>query len=464
VIDLLRKYGPEYIRQRGAKASLTERRVLAELSACRTPLLGSHTFECDTCGHRHEACNSCRNRHCPLCGGPARARWLERMLGDALPVPYFHLVFTVPHALSTLIQANRRALFTLLFRSAWAALRDLAADPQYLGAHVGAVMVLHTWGQNLQFHPHVHAVVPGGGLSEDGTRWVPSRSPKYFLPYQALSRLFRDKFLSGLRRLYGQRSEAQPKKQGQTEEGLARPGEGHRPARKPRLKPRLKLRGKLASLAEPEAWEQFLAPLAEQDWVVHLQAAPAGCEGPQAVLKYLARYVRGAAISDRRLLSHEDGRVTFRAKDYRQGRKRKKVTLSGVQFVQRWMQHVLPPGFVRVRYYGLLANADRTARLARCRELAAAGGTDASPPTSAPTSAPTSPPTSAPTSAPVKPAAERAFPCPRCQVGQLRLIYRDDPPSWREILDRSPYTDRWLSPRREVATSPARAVPPEDTS
>ena len=180
-MDLLRKYGPEYIRQRGAKASLTERRVLAEVTACRTPVLGSHTFQCDACGHRHEACNSCRNRHCPLCGGPARARWLERMLGDALPVPYFHLVFTLPHALSTLIQANRRALFTLLFRSAWAALRDLAADPQYLGAHVGAVMVLHTWGQNLQFHPHVHAVVPGGGLSEDGTRWVPSRSPKYFL-------------------------------------------------------------------------------------------------------------------------------------------------------------------------------------------------------------------------------------------------------------------------------------------
>jgi len=418
--------------------------VLAELSACRTPVLGSHTFQCDSCGHRHEACNSCRNRHCPLCGGPARARWLERMLGDALPVPYFHLVFTLPHALSTLIQANRRALFTLLFRSAWAALRDLAADPQYLGAHVGAVMVLHTWGQNLQFHPHVHAVVPGGGLSKEGTRWVPSRSPKYFLPYQTLSRLFRDKFLSGLRRLYGQRSDAQPKKQGQTEEWLARPGEGHRPARKPRLK----LGGQLTPLAAPEAWEPFLRPLAEQDWVVHLQAAPAGCEGPQAVLKYLARYVKGAAISDRRLLSHEDGRVTFRAKDYRQGRKRKKVTLSGVRFVRRWMLHVLPPGFVRVRYYGLLANADRTARLARCRELLAAGATEASPPTSAP----------------VKPAAERAFPCPRCQVGRLQLISRDDPPSWREILDRSPYTDRWLSPRREVATSPARVVPPEDTS
>jgi len=444
VVDLLRKYGPEYIRQRGAKARLTERRVLAELSACRTPVLGSHTFQCDSCGHRHEACNSCRNRHCPLCGGPARARWLERMLRDALPVPYFHLVFTVPHALSTLIQANRRAIFTLLFRSAWAALRDLAADPQYLGAHVGAVMVLHTWGQNLQLHPHVHAVVPGGGLSEDGTRWVPSRSPKYFLPYQTLSRLFRDKFLSGLRRLYGQRSEARPGKQVQTEEWLAGPREGHRPGRKSRLK----LGGKLAPLAEPEAWEQFLRPLAEQDWVVHLQSAPAVCEGPQAVLKYLARYVRGAAISDRRLLSHEDGVVTFRAKDYRQGRKRKKVKLSGVGFVRRWMLHILPPGFVRVRYYGLLANADRTARLARCRELLAASGTAASPPTSAP----------------VEPATERTLPCPRCQVGRLRLICRDDPPSWREILDRSPYTDRWLSPRREVATSPARAVPPEDTS
>lgn len=440
----MRKYGPAYIQQRGAKACLTERRVLAELTACRTPVLGSHTFQCEACGHLHEAYNSCRNRHCPLCGGPARARWLERMLRDVLPVPYFHLVFTVPHALSRLILANRRAIYTLLFRSAWAALRELAADPQHLGARVGAVMVLHTWGQNLQHHPHVHAVVPGGGLSEDGTRWVPSRSPKYFLPYQSLSRLFRDKFLAGLERLYRQRSQPQPDKQGQTKERLAGPGEGHRPARKPRLK----LGGKLAPLAEPEAWEQFLRPLAEQDWVVHLQSAPAGCEGPQAVLKYLARYVTGAAISDRRLLADEDGMVTFRAKDYRQGRKRKTVKLSGVGFVRRWMLHVLPPGFVRVRYYGLLANHDRTARLARCRELLAAGGTVASPPSSAP----------------VEPATERALPCPRCHVGRLRLIWRDDPPSWREILDRSPYTDRWLSPRRPAANSPATLAEVEDTS
>ena len=164
----MRKYGPAYIRQRGAKAGLAERRVLAELTACRTPALGSHTFRCDLCGHLDEAYNSCCNRHCPLCGGPARARWLDRMLRDALPVPYFHLVFTLPHTLSRLILANRRAIYTLLFRSAWAALRELAADPKHLGARVGAVMVLHTWGQNLQHHPHVHAVVPGGGLSEDG--------------------------------------------------------------------------------------------------------------------------------------------------------------------------------------------------------------------------------------------------------------------------------------------------------
>ena len=204
----------------------------------------------------------------------------------------------------------------------------------------------------------------------------------------------------------------------------------------------------MAPLAEPEAWGQFLAPLAEQDWVVHLQSAPAGCEGPQAVLKYLARYVSGAAISDRRLLADEDGMVTFRAKDYRQGRQRKTVKLSGVQFVRRWMLHVLPPAFVRVRYYGLLANADRAARLTRCRELLAASGTPAPPPSS------TAP----------EPAAERAPACPRCQVGRLRLISRDDPPSWWEILNRSPYTHRGLSPRRQAAASPARAAEPEDTS
>lgn len=437
----MRKYGPAYLRERGAKACLAERRVLAELTACRTPALGSHTFQCDVCGHLHEAYNSCRNRHCPTCGGPARARWLDRMLEDVLPVPYFHLVFTLPHALSRLILANRRAIYTLLFRSAWAALRELAADPKHLGARVGAVMVLHTWGQNLQHHPHVHAVVPGGGLSEDGTRWVPSGSPKYFLPYATLSRLFRDKFLAGLKRLYRQRSQKPGQKQDPTQDWI----QGDKPAPK---RGGLKLRGKLAPLAEPEAWEQFLAPLAEQDWVVHLQSAPAGCEGPQAVLKYLARYVSGAAISDRRLLSHEDGVVTFRAKNYREGRQRKTLKLSGLEFVRRWMLHVLPPAFVRVRYYGLLANANRTTRLARCRELLAAAGTVAPPPSSAP----------------VEPAAEWAPACPRCQVGRLRLIYREDPPSWSEILNRSPYTYRWTPPRAQAAASPARAADPEDTS
>jgi hypothetical protein len=314
------------------------------------------------------------------------------MLRDALPVPYFHLVFTLPHALSRLILANRRAIYTLLFRSAWAALRELAADPKHLGARVGAVMVLHTWGQNLQHHPHVHAVVPGGGLSEDGTRWVPSGSPKYFLPYATLSRLFRDKFLAGLKRLYRQRSQKPGQKQHSTQDWI----QGNPPA--PKLGG-LKLRGKLAPLAEPEAWEQFLAPLAEQDWVVHLQSAPAGCEGPQAVLKYLARYVSGAAISDRRWLSHEDG------------------------------------------------VANRTTRLARCRELLAASGTVAPP-----------------SSAPVEPAAEWAPACPRCQVGRLRLIYREDPPSWSEILNRSPYTYRRAPPRPQAAASPARAADPENTS
>jgi hypothetical protein len=274
------------------------------------------------------------------CGGPARARWLSRLTEDLLPTPYFHLVFTLPHEFSRLALANRKEVYGLLFQAAWEALRDTAAQAQHLGAQAAAVMVLHTWGQNLEHHPHVHCVAPGGGLSFDGQRWIPSRTPRYFLDVFVLGERFRAKFLAGLKRLH---------RQG-----------------------KLKLEGKLAELADPAAFLRWLLPLQEKNWVVFCEAAPTGVTGPEAVLKYLARYVAGAAIGDSRLISHENGRVLFRVKDYRQGRKRDTLSLPGEEFVRRFCLHVLPKGLVRVRYFGFLSCSQRKRLVPQCRRLLAA--------------------------------------------------------------------------------------------
>jgi Putative transposase len=339
------------------------------------------------------------------------------MLCDVLPVPYFHVVFTLPATLSTLVLANRSALYGLLFRAAWQALKELAADPEHLGASVGAVLVLHTWGQNLHHHPHVHGVVPGGGLSADGTRWVPTRSPRYLLCAKALSRKFRGKFLAGLKRLW-------------------RTG-------------KLKLGGPLAGLADELAFERWLTPLYAQDWVVYIQPPPKSCQGPEAVLKYLARYVAGAAISDHRLVSHKNGQVRFWGKNYRKGRKRQILPLSGVEFVRRWMIHVLPPGFVRVRYYGLLANTQRRAQVARCRQLLSSqdgGGGDPCLPSRP------APPAAIP--------AEAAAPaCPVCGLGRLWLLRGRGHarPSRGEILSASPFAPPL--PRPAVLVSSVVSVP-----
>jgi hypothetical protein len=354
VADILRTYEEAYRRSRGSRLSPAERKALRDLTRCRTSALGGHAWECQDCGHVQVCYNSCRNRHCPTCGGPARAKWLNRLTADLLPTHYFHLVFTLPHELSRLALANRREVYGLLFQAAWEALRDMARDPQHLGAQVGAVMVLHTWGQNLEHHPHVHCVTPGGGLSPDGKRWVPSRSPRFFLDVFVLGERFRAKFLAGLKRLH-------------------RKGE-------------LKLEEKLAELSSPSAFLRWLRPLAEKNWVVFCEAAPEGVSGPDAVLKYLARYVAGTAISDHRLLAHDGGQVTFRIKDYRQGRKRDTLSLSGLEFVRRFCLHVLPKGLVRVRSFGLMAPGRRRSLVAQCRKLLAQRAANQSPAPSAPTS------------------------------------------------------------------------------
>jgi hypothetical protein len=305
---------------------------------------------------------------------------------DLLPVPYFHLVFTIPHELSRLTLANRRAVYGLLFQSAWNALRELAADPKHLGAQVGAVMVLHTWGQNLDHHPHVHCVVPAGGLSPDGQRWIASH-PKFFLPVVALSRLFRGKFLDGLKRLHRQR--------------------------------KLQLADKLLPLFDAQDFAAWLSPLYQKDWVVYVQPPVSPGQGPEAVLKYLARYVAGAAIGDARLLSHADGRVAFRAKNYRQGRQRETLSLPEQEFVRRFLLHVLPRGFVRVRYYGLLANTQRAALIARCRKLLGAATPSAAEAASQAENKPATP---------LEPP-----PCPQCGRGQLILIDSRPRPAWCDV-------------------------------
>lgn len=306
-----------------------QRRVVADLSRCRTAALGGHVEQCSACGRQEYRYHSCRNRHCPRCQGSRRAAWLEREAGCLLPVEYHHVVFTLPSALAELARRRPRLVYGLLLSSASAAVLELAADPKYLGAQVGVVAMLHTWGQTLSLHPHVHLLATGGGLScnrrgvvDDEPCWRSCR-PGFFLPVRALSRLFRGKFLAGLRQA-------------------------------------------LADEDRPAEWSSWLAALYAQEWVVYSQPPAAGAS---VVLKYLARYVHRLALSNSRLLAVTDETVTFAYKDYRQGGRPKELTLSGEEFGRRFVQHVLPRGFVRVRHYGLLANRGREAKLALCRRL-----------------------------------------------------------------------------------------------
>jgi hypothetical protein len=340
VADVIREHGDAFRAKYGGLLSLEQKQALRQLSACRTAALGGHMQRCLDCGHERIAYNSCRNRHCPKCQALSRAHWLERQSKHLLPVEYFHVVFTLPAALAALVQANARLLYDVLLQTAAQTVRDVAANPRRLGAQVGMLLVLHTWGQNLHYHPHVHAVVTGGGLScnaqgaVDATpRWVACR-PGFFLPVRVLSRVFRGKFLERLRQAFdgGQ----------------------------------LRFPATLAALAQPDAFARWLTPLYRQEWVVYAKP-PFG--GPEQVLKYLARYTHRVAISNQRLLSLEDGQVTFRYKDYAAGHRAKTMTLSAEEFLRRFVQHVLPRGFVKIRHYGLLAPRGRNQRLAFCRRL-----------------------------------------------------------------------------------------------
>jgi hypothetical protein len=377
VADVIGQYGEAFLDKYGKGISPRQRKALRDLVRCRTAALGGHVEHCLDCGHERIAYNSCRNRHCPKCQALARALWLEQQAQHLLPVEYHHVVFTLPAQLGGLALANPAILYDLLMRSAAATLREVAANPKRLGATVGVLMVLHTWGQNLQHHPHVHCVVTGGGLSCDSAgkidaspHWVACR-PGFFLPVRVLSRLFRGKFLAGLRAAFAEGTLALP--------------------------------GRLASLAEPDARTAWCAALYAKEWVVYAKQ-PFG--GPAQVLKYLARYTHRVAISNARLLDLSDGRVTFRYKDYADAHRHKTMTLSADEFLRRFVQHVLPRGFVKIRHYGLLANAQREPRLQVCRRLLLVAAVAAPPPSD--------------DAVRVEPVQPRS--CPKC--GGTRLIYR----------------------------------------
>ncbi len=331
VADVIRTAGDSF-RER---ASLTwpQRKVLDAIARCRTAALGGHRDQCTRCGHQAISYNSCRNRHCPKCQTSARDKWLGKRQQEVLPVGYFHLVFSVPHALVPLMWQNKRRLFSLLFEAGAATLLEVAADPKHLGAQIGLLSILHTWGQTLLPHPHIHCVVPGGGLSPDRTHWIATRS-NFFLPVKVLSRVFRGKFVAGLRRAF----------------------RNHH----------LVFYGECLSLADEQTFAAFLRMLFHQDWVVYAKP-PFG--GPEHVLHYLARYTHRVAISNHRLLSVSDSEVSFRWKDYAHGSRPRTMTLSPEEFLRRFLQHVLPRGFPRIRYFGWLANRRRGDLLPLCRLL-----------------------------------------------------------------------------------------------
>ncbi len=338
VADVFRKYEKEFFATWGHVLSPGQRKAFQAIRDCRTASLGGHVEhveQCDTCGHLAISYNSCRNRHCPKCQAMARAKWLAAREAELLPVPYFHVVFTLPQPIGGLALQNAREVYKILFRAASETLLTIAADPQRLGAAIGFLAVLHTWGQNLHLHPHLHCVVPGGGLSPDGVRWVCCRKRSFFLPVRVLSSRFRKLFLTYLRTAY--------------QEG------------------KLHFHGEMAGLAKPAAFEALCRRAdAEIKWVVFVKP-PFG--GPEQVLKYLARYTHRVAISNSRIVSIEDGRVTFLWKDYAGGNQTKTMTLDAIEFIRRFLLHILPAGFVRIRQFGFLANRGRGKKLALCRAL-----------------------------------------------------------------------------------------------
>jgi len=370
--DVFRAHQSDFLARWNRVLSRQQRKALKDIRDCRTAVLGGHLHQCDRCGHRVVLYNSCRNRHCPKCQATARAKWLVQREAELLPVPYFHVVFTLPRQIGHLALQNAKQIYTILFRAAADTLLETAAEPRLLGASIGFLAVLHTWGQKLDLHPHLHCVVPGGGISPDGSRWIACRKDSFFLPYLVLSHRFRKKFLWQLRQAFRHGA--------------------------------LRFNGELRCLAAPAAFEALCEEAANIEWVVHIKP-PFG--GPQRVLKYLARYTHRVAISNHRLRSLENGRVTFDWKDYAHGGRKSTMTLDAVEFIRRFLLHVLPAGLVRIRQFGFLANRGRKHKLEQCRTLLSA-------------SQPTCTGDTIAISA--KPGDSQWQQCPVCSLGRLNLI------------------------------------------
>ncbi len=365
--------------------SAQQRRVFQDVVACRTAALGGHLQKCEHCGHEQISYNSCRNRHCPKCQGKRQADWLQSRTADLLEVPYFHIVFTLPKLLAGLALQNKRRLYSMLFRAACETLLTIARDPKHLGAKIGFLAILHTWGQTLLHHPHLHCVVPAGGLSADESRWLPSRKG-FFLHVRVLSRLFQKKFLAFLGQAYRENQ--------------------------------LVFEGQCQHLATASGWSNFLEKLQQTDWVVYSKP-PFG--SPQQVLKYLARYTHRVAISNSRLISLGDGKIVFRYKDYRRDNRQATMTLETVEFTRRFLLHVLPKRFVRIRHYGFLANRCRREKLALCRQLLNPGSRSPSLDTLPPNG------------------TEPFELCPACQKGRMVVLLKLPPMvAWTEPRMNSP--------------------------
>jgi hypothetical protein len=333
VADIFRECGAQYRKIHGTSMSREQHRVMRAIEYCRTAFLGGHRDVCDQCGAERNSYNSCRNRHCPKCQSLAKAEWLEARRAELLPTPYYHVVFTVPEEVASLAFQNKKLVYTMLFRAASETLRTIAADSKHLGAQIGFLAVLHTWGQTLLHHPHLHCVVPGGGLSPDHRQWRSCRRG-FFLPVRVLSRLFRKRFLCYLKQAFDQG--------------------------------KLQFYSDLASLANPKAFARFLRRNREHEWVVYAKP-PFG--GPAQVLDYLGRYTHRVAISNHRLLAFQDAKVTFQWRDRKKHDRPRTMTLDAGEFIRRFLLHVLPHRFAKIRYFGFLANRHRRDRLSLCRQL-----------------------------------------------------------------------------------------------
>jgi len=368
VADIVRAQGNRFIRTSCRWIHWSHRKVLLAIARCRTAALGGHRDQCLRCGYRALSFNSCRNRHCPKCQSGARDRWIAARQSELLPVPYIHVVFTVPHHLGHLALVNKKVFYDLLFHATAETLLEVAADPKHLGAHIGFFAVLHSWGQNLLFHPHLHCLIPAGGLSPDHTRWIDPPYP-FFLPVEVLRRVFRGKFVDALKRRFQQRQLIFP--------------------------------GSLQPLQNEKAFRAFLRPLFRQNWVVYAKP-PFG--GPHHVLGYLARYTHRVAITNHRLVVFSNNHVTFRWRDYAHGNHKRMMTVEAPEFLRRFLLHVLPRGFVRIRSFGFLANRSRATLLPLCQRLLL----DHPRPTTSTSNPPHLPP---------------CFRCPQCGTPMLRVEF-----------------------------------------